>query len=227
MVSFLDDANFPDLGFASTNLGKLSANDCLGLGAPHQLIFESLEFLTNDRVDSSFGQQKIEPINEEKAALKSKIERTTIDDVIQIGTSRVKLGKEFDGLVVIDDQVDTVMEDVVPDYGEEKTDKVVDSKYLQPRWCPSGLTRTQKCTLQLLWLVDVRGKEQEKRRDELFNKIKPMTPPKQEWKRKVAPRSSMAEPAGGGQTVVPGNSTAAYSVPGTPTTPPGVQTARV
>jgi hypothetical protein len=81
--------------------------------------------LTNDRVDSSFGQQKIEPINEEKATLKSKIERTTIDDVIQIGTSRVKLGKEFDGLVVIDDQVDTVMEDVVPDYGEEKTDKVL------------------------------------------------------------------------------------------------------
>jgi hypothetical protein len=45
----------------------------------------------------------------------------------------VKLGEEFNGLVVIDDQVDTVMEDVVADREEEKADKVVDSKYLQPR----------------------------------------------------------------------------------------------
>jgi hypothetical protein len=35
MVSFPDDANIPDLGSLSTNLGKLStndANDFLGLG---------------------------------------------------------------------------------------------------------------------------------------------------------------------------------------------------
>jgi hypothetical protein len=30
--------------------------------------------------------------------LKSEIERTTTDDVIRIGTSQVKLGKEFGGL---------------------------------------------------------------------------------------------------------------------------------
>jgi hypothetical protein len=80
--------------------------------------------------------------------LKSEIERTTIGDVIQIGTSQVKLGEEFDVLVVIDDQVDMVMEDATPNRGEEKTDKVVDSKYLQPRWCPPGLTHTQKRKLQ-------------------------------------------------------------------------------
>jgi hypothetical protein len=48
-----------------------------GWGAPHQPVFERLEFLTNDRVDSSFGQQKIKPINEEKLILKSEIEMTT------------------------------------------------------------------------------------------------------------------------------------------------------
>jgi hypothetical protein len=51
-------------------------------GAPHQLLFERLEFLTNNRVDSSSGQQKIEPINEEKPMLKSKIERAITDDAI-------------------------------------------------------------------------------------------------------------------------------------------------
>jgi hypothetical protein len=89
-----------------------------------------LGFSTNDRVDSSSGQQKIEPINEEKPMLKSQIERTTTGDVIQIGTSQVKLGKEFDGLVVIDGQVDTVMKDVVLDHETEKTDNVVDSTML-------------------------------------------------------------------------------------------------
>jgi hypothetical protein len=42
----------------------------------------------------------------------------------------VKLGEEFNGLIIIDDQVDAFMEDVALNRGEEKTDKVVDSKYL-------------------------------------------------------------------------------------------------
>jgi hypothetical protein len=70
------------------------------------------------------------------------------------------------------------MEDAAPDYREEKTDKVIDSKYLQPRWCPPGLTHTQKCKLQCLQLAEMREKEQAKRRDELFNKFNPMTLPK-------------------------------------------------
>jgi hypothetical protein len=46
------------------------------------------------------------------------------------------------------ESVDIVMEDVTPDREEEKVNKVVDSKYLQPRWCPPGLTHTQKRKLQ-------------------------------------------------------------------------------
>jgi hypothetical protein len=103
--------------------------------------------------------KKIKPINEEKPMLKSEIERTTTDDDIQIGTSQVKLGKEFDGPIIIDDQVDMDMEDAAPDRGKEKTDKVVDSKYLHPRWCPPDLTRTKKRKLQRLWLAEMREKE--------------------------------------------------------------------
>jgi hypothetical protein len=62
--------------------------------------------------------------------LKGEIETTTTDDVIQIGTSQVKLGREFNISIVIDEEVDIVMEDVASDREEEKTDKVVDSKYL-------------------------------------------------------------------------------------------------
>jgi hypothetical protein len=115
-----------------------------GWGAPHQPVFERMEFPTSDRVDSSSGQQSVEPTNEGKAMLKSEIERTTTDNVIKIGTSQVKLGEEFNGPIIFDDQADTNMEDVTPDRGEGKTDKVVDSKYLQQRWCPPSLTRTKK-----------------------------------------------------------------------------------
>jgi hypothetical protein len=104
----------------------------------------------------------LEPINEEKPVLKSEIERTTSGDAIQFSTSQVRLNEKFDGLIIIDDQVDTVMEDAVSDRGEEKTHKVVDSKYLQPRWCPPGLSCTQKRKLQRLWLAEMREKEQEK-----------------------------------------------------------------
>jgi hypothetical protein len=180
-----------------------------------------LEFLTNDRVDSPSGQQKIEPINEEKPVLKSEIQKTTTANVIQINTSQVKLNKEFDGPVFIEEQVDAVMEDVALDCGEEKTDKVVDSKYLQPRWCPPGLTRTQKHKLKCLWLVVMR----EKRRDKFFNKIKTVTPPKQEWRRKEAPRGSTAELAVGGQTAAPVGPITANLVSYDPTSPFGGKTA--
>jgi hypothetical protein len=62
--------------------------------------------------------------------LKSEVERTTADDVVRISTSQVKLGGEINRPIVIDDQVDTVMEEVTLDRKEEKANKVVDSKYL-------------------------------------------------------------------------------------------------
>jgi hypothetical protein len=62
--------------------------------------------------------------------VKSEIERTTTDDVIRIDTSQVKLDGEFNRPIIIDDQVDTVMEDAALDCEEEKANKVVDSKHL-------------------------------------------------------------------------------------------------
>jgi hypothetical protein len=57
-------------------------------------------------------------------------------------------------------------------------------------------------------------KEREKRRDELFNEIKPMTLPKQEWRWKEAPQHSMAEPDADSQTATLGGQTAIGTVPG-------------
>jgi hypothetical protein len=43
------------------------------------------------------------------------------------------------------------------------------SKYFLPRWCPPGLTRTQRRKLQRLRFQEKREKELEKQRDETFN----------------------------------------------------------
>jgi hypothetical protein len=43
------------------------------------------------------------------------------------------------------------------------------SKYFLLRWCPPGLTRTQRRKLQHLRFQEKREKELEKQRDEAFN----------------------------------------------------------
>jgi hypothetical protein len=79
----------------------------------------------------------------------------------------------------------------------------------------------------------MREREQWKRRDELFDEIKPRTLPKQELRWKQTPQHSTIEPAAGGQTMVLDGQITADSVPGgqtapsgSPTTPSGGQTTR-
>jgi hypothetical protein len=64
----------------------------------------------------------------------------------------------------------------------------------------------------------MREKEREKRRDELFKEIKPMTLPKQEWRWKEAPQYLMAEPNADGQTAMLSGQTATGTIPSGQTT---------
>jgi hypothetical protein len=61
------------------------------------------------------------------------------------------------------------------------TIKTADPKYSMPRWCPAGLTRSQKRKLQHL-----RAKEsQEKEAEKIFNDTHPQYPPPQKkWRPK-------------------------------------------
>jgi hypothetical protein len=67
---------------------------------------------------------------------------------------------------------------------EEDTtvNKIVDPKYSMPRWCPSGLTRSQKRKLQRL-----RAKEnQEKEAEKILNDMHPQyQPPQKRWRPKA------------------------------------------
>ena len=67
---------------------------------------------------------------------------------------------------------------------EASGSKVAD-KYHQPRWCPEGLTHTQKRKLQRLRNKEKREQEAEKVRDEYFNKYRPMIPQGKVWQVKT------------------------------------------
>jgi hypothetical protein len=60
------------------------------------------------------------------------------------------------------------------------------AKYFQPRWCPPGLTSTQKRKLQCLRFQDKKEQEAEKLRDEQFNQYRPMVPQSKVWRVKAA-----------------------------------------
>ena len=69
---------------------------------------------------------------------------------------------------------------------EAGSSKGAADKYHQPRWCPSGLTHTQKRKLQRLRNKEKKEQEKEKMRDEEFNRYRPMFPQSKVWKAKAA-----------------------------------------
>jgi hypothetical protein len=64
--------------------------------------------------------------------------------------------------------------------------KTINPKYSMPRWCPSGLTRSQKRKLQRLRAKEIKEKEAEK----IFNDTHPQYPPPQKrWRSKVVEKN--------------------------------------
>jgi hypothetical protein len=94
--------------------------------------------------------------------------RTTKKDIIKIGTADVVIQKESEGSMIFGESANTnKTEDTV-------VFKIADPKYSMPRWCPAGLTRSQKQKLQRL-----RAKEnQEKEAGKIFNDTHPQYPPR-------------------------------------------------
>jgi hypothetical protein len=102
--------------------------------------------------------------------------RTTKGDVIKIGTSDVVIQENNEGPMIFGESADTSKKE------DTTINKTVNPKYSMPRWCPSGLTRSQKRKLQHL-----RAKEnQEKEAEKIFNDTHPQYPPPQKkWRTKA------------------------------------------
>jgi hypothetical protein len=70
--------------------------------------------------------------------------RTIEGDVIKIGTKDVVVKRNNEGPMIFGESANTSKKE------ETTASKTADPKYSMPRWCPSGLTRTQKRKLQRL-----------------------------------------------------------------------------
>jgi hypothetical protein len=116
-------------------------------------------------------------------------ERTTSQDIIQIGSMDVPIAEDGKRLIVLNNKVMTSTPKVASN-NNEAGGSSSNSKYFLPRWCPPGLTRTQRRKLQRLRFQEKREKELEKQRDEVFNQYRPMVPQGKEWRVKT-----ISEPA--------------------------------
>jgi hypothetical protein len=103
-------------------------------------------------------------------------ERTTGLDIIRIGTMNVPIEGSGKRPVVSNDQVVTLTQKGSVANDHEASGSKSRPECFLPRWCPLGLTHTQRRKLQRLRLHEKREKELEKKRDEDFNSYRPMVP---------------------------------------------------
>jgi hypothetical protein len=102
-------------------------------------------------------------IEEEVQKMDNDPERITNLDIIQIGTMDVPIEKSGKGQVVMSNQVVTpTQKGSITASDHEASGSKSCPEYFLPRWCPPGLTHTQKRKLQCLRLHDKKEKELEK-----------------------------------------------------------------
>jgi hypothetical protein len=87
-----------------------------------------------------------------------------IDHVIKVGTIDVVINANNEGPTNFGES--TKGKEVSMGSNNKVDNKVLDPKYSMPRWCPSGLTRSQKRKLQRLRAKENKEKEVER----VFNK---------------------------------------------------------
>jgi hypothetical protein len=120
-------------------------------------------------------------------------ERTTDQDVIKIGSMGVLIGEHGRRPIATNNKVVTSTLEVVAN-DHEASGSSSNSKYFMPRWCPPGLTRTQRRKLQCLRFQEKREKELEKQRDESFNQYRHIIPQGKEWRVKTSSTPAPVRP---------------------------------
>ena len=108
--------------------------------------------------------------------------------IVQAEDRKGKAQDAQEGLVIIEKPVNVSQKFVLANDHEASSSNPQNQdkeKYFQPRWCPPGLTHTQKRRLQRLRRQEQKEKETEKLRDEHFKKYRPRIPQGKVWQVKT------------------------------------------
>jgi hypothetical protein len=125
------------------------------LGAPQTSVFERLAPPVQDQLSAAQSGHQAQaqqdcqttrpprPTNPAGGHMPAATQRTTKKDIIKIGTADVVIQEDNKGPMIFGESANTTKKDTA-------TIKTADPKYSMPRWCPAGLTRSQKRKLQRL-----------------------------------------------------------------------------
>jgi hypothetical protein len=160
----------------------------LGGGAPQTSVFNRLAPPVQDRLSvaqtghQTHVQQDCRSARPQRLTnptgghIPAATERTTKKDIIKIGTADIIIQEDNEGPMIFGESANTTKKQ------DTATIKTADPKYSMPRWCPAGLTRSQKRKLQRLRAKENQKKEAEK----IFNDTHPQyPPPHKKWRPKV------------------------------------------
>ena len=103
-------------------------------------------------------------------------EKIIADAVMQIGNIKVAVTESGTRPMVLGKSVDTSVQRPIMADDHEASSSTTTSKYFQPRWCPPGLTRTQRRKLQHLRCQEKKEQKFKRLKDKQFNHYKPMVP---------------------------------------------------
>ena len=116
-------------------------------------------------------------------------EKAPAAKIVQVEDGKCKAQDAQEGPVIVEEPVNVSQKLVLANDHETSSSNLKDQdkeKYFQPRWCPPGLTHTQKRRLQHLRRQEQKEKEAEKQRDEIFDECKPRFPQGKMWRIKAA-----------------------------------------
>ena len=148
--------------------------------------------ISKKREENLASAEEMYRVKENKKEVQSTadLEKIKADAVVQIGNIKVAVNEAGARPMVLRKSVDTsVQRPIMADDYEASSGSITTSKYFQPRWCPSGLTRTQKRKLQRLRCQEKKGHEAEKLKAGQFNKCRPIIPQSKVWRVKSANQS--------------------------------------
>ena len=134
-------------------------------------------------------EYRVKEKKDEPVLMQIDSEKVPAAKVVQVEDGKGKAQDAQEGLVIVEKPVNVSQKLVLANDHEASSSNLKDQdkeKYFQPRWCPPGLTHTQKRRLQRLRRQEQKKKEAEKMWDEQFDKYRPRIPQGKAWQVKAA-----------------------------------------
>ena len=142
-------------------------------------------------------EYRIKEKKDESEPMKVDSEKVPATKVVQVEDWKGKAQDAQEGLVIVEKLVNVSQKLVLANDHEASSSNLKDQdkeKYFQPRWCPPGLTHTQKMRLQRIRRQEQKEKETEKLRDEIFDECRLRFPQGKMWR--VKPVDQPTGPVG-------------------------------